>query len=473
MTKQRNRDNVCRTGRGPMRQAIILALFTVSLFSCSQSPSESRDAQVSDGEPDRQESGIPPVSNITQSVKSTSLLQPADLKYAGAFRLPEGSNGSTWEYSGYAMAYCPAGDSNGPQDGYPGSIFGVGHDHHQMVSEITIPRPVISKAKQIRELNMAKTLQPFHDIRGGRFGELEIPRAGLAYLPGTDLKQPGKLHFCWGQHFQFERVASHGWSEVNLDKPHTQGPWYMGQFTNYVTNDYLCPIPLEWSQTHLPGYRLATGRFRDGQWGGLGPALLAYRPPSDDKPLPQKAVISEVRPLLMYGTHQPGQPELAVSSQKKMKGFSEADEWSGVCWLGGSRPAVLFVGTKSMGKTWYGFANGVVYPTSGDPNEPVPEVPPFPFDARGWWSTEIVAQILFFNPDDLAAVARGEKETWEPQPYAALDLTPYLFDPGYDHKRYKRYLLGACCWDEANGLLYIFERQADGEKSLVHVFRRI
>jgi hypothetical protein len=450
----------------------IIPLLVCVLCSCGSE--ETNRARVNDvqevvaGEIKEESSA----ANALSSVDPNSLLKPSDLVYRGAFRLPEGSNGSNWEYSGYAMAYSPQGDPKGPDDGYPGSIFGLGHDHHQMVSEIAIPEPILSAQKRLEDLNSASTLQPFSDIRGNRFGELEIPRAGLAVLSSKDSSQPGKLHFCWGQHFQFERAPSHGWSELNLAVPKTQGPWYLAEFTNYVTNDYLCPIPDEWSKRHLPGYRLATGRFRDGRWGGLGPALLAYQPPSESEPPPPKAVISEVRPLLMYGTPQVGQAELEVSDQHKLKGFSEADEWSGVCWLSGNRSAVLFVGTKALGKTWYGFANGVVYPTSGDPNEPVPETPPFPFDNRGWWSEKIAAQMLFYNPEDLAAVARGEKPTWEPQPYATLDLTPYLYSPGYDHERYKRYLLGDCCCDPANGIVYVFERQADGDKSLVHVFQK-
>ena len=63
-------------------------------------------------------------------------------------------------------------------------------------------------------------------------------------------------------------------------------------------------------------------------------------------------------------------------------------------------------------------------------------------------------------------------ETWEPQPYAVMDLDQYLFDPGYDYERGKSYLLGAAAFDRENGLLYIVERRADeDERSLIHVFR--
>ena len=95
----------------------------------------------------------------------TSLVRPENLVYRGAFRLPEGSGSSSWEWSGYAITYCPEGDPGGERDGYPGSLFAVGHDHQQMVSEISIPRPVISTQKRVDDLNVARTLQPFRDIR--------------------------------------------------------------------------------------------------------------------------------------------------------------------------------------------------------------------------------------------------------------------------------------------------------------------
>ena len=71
--------------------------------------------------------------------RGTWRIERSQLVYRGAFRLPDGSNESNWEYSGYAMTFYPAGDPEGPDDGYPGSLFAVGHDHQQHVSEIAIP----------------------------------------------------------------------------------------------------------------------------------------------------------------------------------------------------------------------------------------------------------------------------------------------------------------------------------------------
>jgi hypothetical protein len=421
--------------------------------------------------------------NISLKVESTSpvfatpanptqLIQPQDFVYLGAFRLPEPSGGSNWEYSGYGMTYYPDGDPDGVNDGYPGSLFAIGHDQQQLVSEISIPTPILSANKDLEQLNSASTLQPFQDITAGMFGYLEVPRADLEYLPPQGEQTSPRLYFCWGQHFEFENNPTHGWSNLNLANPQPAGAWHLADYTNYVTNDYLFEIPESWANDYAPGLRLATGRFRDGTWGGLGPALLAVAPWTEGNPPPAGATLKNVKPLLMYGISVPGSPELSISDEMKMISFGEADEWSGGAWFtAGDKSAVILVGTKALGRNWYGFANGVEYPTSGDPNEAIPDVPPWPYEQRGWWSEGIESQILFYNPDDLGAAASGIIETWQPQPYATLSLDPYLFDPGFDLERDKRYLVGALAFDRVNGILYVVERRADGDKSLVHVFR--
>ncbi len=396
-------------------------------------------------------------------------LRSTDLTYKGAFRLPAASGGSNWEYSGLAMTYYPEGDPSGPADGYPGSLFAIGHDQHQQVSEISIPVPVISPTKRLSDLNTARTLQAFQDITGGIFGYLEIPYAGLEYLPAQGAQTTGKLHFCWGQHFQFDRAPSHGWCELNLSNPQTAGPWFFGEYTNYATNDYLFEIPAEWAAQHTPGLRLATGRFREGHWSGMGPALFAYGPWQDGNPPPPNATLSAITPLLLYGENVPGTPEVVTSEERAMRGFSPSDYWSGGAWLtAGNASAVIFVGTKAIGRSWYGYSDGTVYPE----NPPYPPVPPFPHDDRGWWSEGIRARILFFDTNELAAVAAGSMHTWEPQPYDSLDLDQYLFDLGFHYELYKKHSLGAAAFDRARGLLYIVERRADeDEKSLIHVFK--
>ena len=143
------------------------------------------------------------VETTTTAVVQTDLINPEDLRYLGAFRLPERAAGvpdeECWEYSGQALAYYPDGDPGGEGDGYPGSLFGTGHDVHNYVSEISIPAP--STSRDLEQLNVATTLQGFHDIRGGLFDSFnEMPRVGLEYLPAQSGQTSAKLYMAWGQH---------------------------------------------------------------------------------------------------------------------------------------------------------------------------------------------------------------------------------------------------------------------------------
>lgn len=394
-------------------------------------------------------------------------LQPDNLKYLGAFRLPDVAGDVNWEYSGTAMTYYPNGDPGGPADGFPGSLFIVGHDWYQSVAEISIPVPVISPSKNVTELNTAAMLQPFSDVKDGLFGELEMPTVGLAYLPDTTSVTRGNLYFCWGQHFQFHE-PTHGFCGLDLSDPQSAGPFYFGMVNNYTSCDYLFTLPNDWAKRHTHGQNLASGRFREGQWSGLGPALYSFSPfPQGFRPAPGDT-IKKITPLLLYGQDDSTIPEVVVRDSIKMISYRPADQWSGAAWISSNgRAAVIFAGTKAMGRNWYGFGNGVVWPDA----PPYPPVPDPPYDNRGWWCDSIRAQIIFYDPADLAAVADGLLETWQPQPYATQDINNVLFDPGFDFPRYKRWSLGAICFDGQHGHLFIVERRADEEKSLIHVWQ--
>ena len=160
-----------------------------------------------------------------------------------------------------------------------------------------------------------------------------------------------------------------------------------------------------------------------------------------------------------------------------MNEYHHADEWSGGAWLtAASKAAVVFIGTKGQGSCWYGYADGTVSPTDGSPF--TNSVPPYPNDDRGWWSSSFQAQIIFYNPADLAAVAAGTMATHQPQPYAAFNLDPYLWridkinHPDFNANQNKD-RVGACAFDRSHGELYIVEYRgdADNDRPLIHVFK--
>jgi hypothetical protein len=422
------------------------------------------EVQPSSDEVDISES--PPVS-----IEPGERIQPSDLVYLGAFRLPDTSGELGWDYSGHGLTYYPDGDPGGSGDGFPGSLFGVGHDHQLFISEISIPAPVNSH--NLADLSSATTLQPFADLSSGIFvaEEMSIPRIGIEYLPPQGDQTTAKLHYVWGQHIQdFE--YSHGWAELDLTNPQPAGPWFFDGYTNYVTNDYLFEIPQEWSDAYAPGMRLATGRAREGLWSGRGPGLFAYAPWQEGNPPPPNATLTTITPLLLYGVQEPELPDIFSDETMAMNGYLDADHWMGGAWLtAGDSSALIFVGTKALGSDWYGYANGVVWPHDCAENDTCPEVPEWPYDDRGFWAEDYEAQIIFYDPAEIAAVATGQIETWEPQPYATMSIQDVLFDPELNFGEYKRDFIGAAAFDRANGILFVIERLGDEYKSVVHMWR--
>ena len=328
--------------------------------------------------------------------------------------LPDESGGSSWDYSGRGLTYYPDGDPAGGEDGFPGSLFGVGSDLQEYVSEISIPVPVLSK--NLEDLNTAETRQPFADISGGMFGETEIPRLGIQYLPALAGQLTGKLHFVHGQHFQdFE--ASHGWSDLTLDNP---SQWDRGfSMDTPITSPATICSRSRRLGVYIPGApRLATGRFREGVWGGRGPTLIAYSLPEDGSPLAPHATLQDVTLLLLYGVQEAGLTDIISDESMQMEDYHADDSWWGGAWLtSGRRAAVILVGTKALGESWYGFANGVVWEYDcAEQNPPsCPEVPEWPYENRGYWGEDYQPQILFYNPADFVAVANGQVQSWEPQ----------------------------------------------------------
>jgi hypothetical protein len=447
---------------------ILLAASFLAVSCSNQVPARQDSSENISSEPIPVQTLSQPAPGEFGSLPDYDLLQPEDFEYLGYFRLPGPSGGSDWDYSGHGLTFYPSGDPGGAGDGFPGSLFGFGHDQQLLVSEISIPAPVL--AGSLDQANTAITLQPFADLTGGIFKaeDMIIPRAGLAYLSTPE----PRLHFCFGQHIQ-EFEPSHGWSDLDLDSPDSQGPWIFDGYTNYVTNDYMFEIPPEWATAISSGPLLASGRAREGLWSGRGPGLFAYQPGDITNPPSPYSTLSSIYPLLLYGQQLAGETDLVSTPDQAVRDYREADHWWGGAWLTrGESAAVVLAGTKALGEDWYGFANGVVWEHDcAESNPPsCPDVPDWPYDNRGFWAEGYQSQLIFFDPGQLVRVARGELNSWEPQPYAVLVLDDYLLDPFLDYGEYKRDLVGAAAFDRENGFFYLVERLADEYRSVIHVW---
>jgi hypothetical protein len=449
--------------------------------------------------------GTAPVTgdgDVGGQAAAVSLVQPGDVVYLGAFRLPGGDDRPrTFAYGGNAMTFNPDGDPSGAGDGFPGSLFVMGHDrlaYGEMpdggqVAEVGIPVPVASR--DLQALGVAEMLQDFHEVTGGLFDGLdEIQRSAMQYLTVPGLGP--RIHIAWGQHFQEERRPSHALFSPVLATPDPQGAWYIGSESLYSVNGYMFEIPSDWASAHVGGQVLATGRYRDGGWSGQGPALFSYVPWTDSGgSLAAPGSALAYTTLLRYRSSQDSEDVVSQS----LSGYQHADEWEGGEWLTtpSGKSAVVFAGTKGVGdKYWYGWVNpaGPELPcietellgqytlcrlANGDPcSDSDLGGCSGHNDYRGWWSSRFEAQLIFYDPDQLAQVASGGLAPHDPQPYAVLSLDPYLLlqPPGWEVEALgpgaqRRARIGDAAYDRTNGFLYVLELFGDEAKPLVHVFQ--
>lgn len=448
------------------------------------------------------DAGALPTAAAQSNPTRGQVLPAQAFTYLGAFRLPGGDERPrTFAYGGSAMTYRPDGDPQGADDGFPGSLFITGHARlpygelpdGDQVAEVTIPVPVA--ADSVEALSQAGFVQDFADIARGQFSGLdEITRVALLYLdrPATG----PRLHLAWGQHLQPEgSLATHAWLNPDLGEPKFTGPWSLDAALPYGLNGYLLEIPQAWADAYTDGYPLGTGRYRDGGWSGMGPGLHAYRPWTDDSGTPASAGSTlHVITLLQYESSEAGE-----NFERALAGYQHPDEWEGAAWLTtpGGQSALLFAGTKSSGdKYWYGYMNpqGADQPCVDQelvgqyvvcrqadgtpcPDSDLRECAGHS-DYRGWWSTRFEGMFLLYDPADLARVASGEIQAWEPQPYARVRVDDVLFlnPSGVEPEMLgegvqRRFRLGEAAYDRERGLLYVLELFADGAKPVVHAWR--
>ena len=379
--------------------------------------------------------------------KRKRLLLPHNFVYRGAFRPPASRAGdpSRWGYGGAALTYCPTGDPDGKADGYPGSLFGVGHGWNNMVSEISIPAPVIPKVRQASELPAARTLQGFADITAGLRARHKFDDAGgLAWLE----KQPGqdgdRIYWSFYIYYAVQGLGAidfpaFGCSSLNLSKPDARGLWHVGPYGNAEfhpkkTADYMFDIPRPWADRHTGGLYLATGKGHGCGNAGVshGPALFAFGPYKDGTPPPDRAALA-ARTLILY---PPGGDWFPY--------WSPSDAWTGGAWLtSGAKSAILIAGRRGLGESYYGI------PRPGDGG-----------GGKGYHSTPYEPQMLLYDPADLEEVLTGSRKPWQVLPYAVLRPREYLWRPNGQ--------IGAVAFDRQRCLLYVFEPL--GEKPIIHVF---
>jgi hypothetical protein len=380
-------------------------------------------------------------------------LLPENLVYQGAFAFPTGDE---WTYGGHALAYYPDGDPSGPDDGYPGSLYTATHTWHDLVGEITIPQPVISR--DFNALPKATILQSPADITGGwkdncTFTQDCIYRDldGLAYLPNVH-------KMAWNLRDWYNVTAydqdSLGWSDLDMTNP--QGVWHIGprnnaEFHNARTCNYLFKAPEDFARQYLNGKWLIAGNHREGGalGGSQGPTLFALAPWEDGSP-PASGQDLDAVALLYY-------PEIydCVWTDPNVcyfPGYRAKDNWTGGAWVErDGKSAILIFGRKGLGESCYGTQEEC----SGDPCDMYKGYHAYPYEP----------QVLFYDQEEFKAVVAGTKNPWEVLPYEVYRPASRVFDADCGQ-------FGAVAYDQERGFIYATEQTAGpSDETIVHVWK--
>lgn len=373
-------------------------------------------------------------------------LQPEQLEYLGAFRLPDTDPklASRFPYGGHALAFNPAGDKGN------GSLFVAGHAHHQLVAEVTIPTP--ARDREINKLGTAELLQPFGDVTGGLRGS----------LPGKDMRLGGLLVYkgrlLWSiyrwYNVEGETLPSHGVSDLDLSRPNAAGLWKIGTHHSQKTAGFMMEVPEQWRKhlqfPVLTGQSLMQGRASSSE----GPAAFGFDLWSKSQ-LPKSGAAISSRQFLSYDVKHPAAYQVAGASHK----WKGANRVSGAAFsvsADGKRSAVIFFVRVGLHPTdWY-----------GEPSQ-VPGGAKACDGGRGYHAPPYKAMAWFYDPADFVRVASGRAQSWSIKPYAMKDVSVDLYS--------ECATLSAVSYDPASRRVYVIEPGVDQKNPfeswpLVHVY---
>ncbi len=379
------------------------------------------------GDAPTQPTNLKPENLKPINVEKLPLLQRGDLNYVGAFRLPQTKSGVSWfSYGGTALAFGPKNNT----------LFLVGHDHHQAVAEIQIPKTIV-KSNRIQNLPTAKVRQPFTKI---------IPRIPHYKLTGNpkiggllvhNEKLLGTVYIYYDASGR-ARESHFSLDSTKLASAKVEGLFQIGDLGAGVVAGYMGQIPKAWQAKF--GAPLLTGQagIPIVSRTSAGPAAFAFDPQN----FGSKTVSAQ--PLVYY----PLAKCLANLSSKNPL-YNHTSHVEGVIFPDGSR-SVLFFGSHGLGDYWYGESKGK------DKAKP----------SRGGHAPPYVTQVWAYDALDFFAVKNGKKRPWAVKPFASWKLTLPISSSVF---------LGGVAFDQKNGLIYV--SQLGGEQlqfsslPLIHVFK--
>ncbi len=393
------------------------------------------------------------VSSPNNNEDKLGLINPtSDFVYLGAFRLPDETSGDTkWNGGGRGMTFRADGDPAGDQDGFPGSLISHGKTNKSMISEFSIPKPVVSPTKNIDELPVATTLQGFVEITGGRQSSgLTTPTlSDIQVVQIQDEPKQNKLYWVMYNYYcPPDDELTFGSCELDFSQLNSQGVWNLGNVASNATSRYLFKIPEQFSKNYINGHTMVAGRSRGGS---LGPTLYAVKPWAAEASPRSGSSMNAIK-LLKY------------EKPYTVANFSYRDELNDGVWATSDfKQAIIIGGSKG-------------FRTAASGMETYGDLQPDDHGSKGYHSNPDYAAMLFYDPVLFSKVIQGDLTSNEIQPYAVFNLHDYMFNSiervGHHTQRFTG--IGGMAFDDEQHILYVSEPEVDGlfspGKPIIHVF---
>ncbi len=409
-----------------------------------------------------------PVAITLPAWTAPALFDPhSQLEYLGGFRLPPDTQ-TDFEESASALTFHPDGNPDRDVAGsaeQTGSLFLYTH-FSRAIAEISIPRP--SPSSNVADWPRARLLRGPVDLWPVVYesqgqptsvppGGTDYRVAGLGYHPASG-GLPALLYYGHCNFYGSEATApGHGWFALDLQS--SGGPWFIGappphQIYPGLASRLVFAIPADWAARHTGGRSVVLGDtfLSGGQIVANGPSLYAVAPWETGRlPVPGEAV-SAVE-MLRYSD--------APALEHRVLNFRIDQFGQGAAWLvAGRRSALAIAYRRAQGDIWYGDSLGN--------NDAYHDLPEPDFGDKGAGATRWKAGLMFYNPEDLAAVCAGTTPAWVPQPYAVFDLDAFSRRPdGADGQA------GGLAYDTSGNHLFYIEHNGDPEspsQPLIHVW---
>ncbi len=401
-------------------------------------------------------------------------LQPADLVYQGAFRLP-----ATFNWGALGLSYYPAGDAgagsllvtgfeaiSSPEHPFE-SCWNSEWDCYAWYGQVSIPTPAVEEDWE--NLPQATLLGSMVNFDQGLISDVHreyVFVSDIEFVPKTGSQTQDKLYGAADFWYPEGIFGGNSFPTIwmaDINGANARGMFHAGPnvtpFHGRKTGAYLFSAPQWYANQYLGGRTLITGRSRGTpadyepittHGGSQGPTLFAFHPFDSDTPSGNLNAL----PFLYYRVKFPGcaGPNIGPTAECDYPAFTMCDHWTGGAFVDdGRRQAIMLLGYKGLGRNCYGGA------ACGDPCN----------DYQGYHCHPYERQVIFYDIHELGAVARTERDPWSVLPYAIWRPDEF-------------YLQGDTCWnaggmtfDPASGRVFMVERGLGGETNaaVMHVWR--